>query len=298
MTALLVLRPEFHDTLARGVARIAGTILGAACATVIVELFAPGPVVLAVLVLVCVWACYALFRMNYALFAIVVTGYVVFLLMMSGIPEVVAAATRILYTTAGGALALSAYGIWPTWAAAGVRPALADMLDAHRAYVTLVLGAYADPRSADTQRIGEARAIARLARSNAEALIQRMLEEPEGRAAMPPRVAVGLLAALRRHALAALALDAGVERGVPAPVDGIARLTEQVIVSLEILAGSVRTGTPPSALPPLRDTERALRPALGAAVTVEIDLMVDSINGMADLLRQPFRTPPGNAAPA
>ena len=29
MTALLVLRPEYHDTFARGLARVGGTILGA-----------------------------------------------------------------------------------------------------------------------------------------------------------------------------------------------------------------------------------------------------------------------------
>ena len=33
MTAVLVLRPEFTDTFARALARIAGTILGAGAAT-------------------------------------------------------------------------------------------------------------------------------------------------------------------------------------------------------------------------------------------------------------------------
>src|SRR4029077_10600549 len=54
MTALLVLKPEFHDTFARGAARIAGTIAGAALATLIVHLLVPGPGSLTPIVLACV----------------------------------------------------------------------------------------------------------------------------------------------------------------------------------------------------------------------------------------------------
>ena len=52
-----------------------------------VHLFTPGPGSLTVLVLVFVWGCYALFRMNYALFTLCLTGYIVFILMLSGVAE-------------------------------------------------------------------------------------------------------------------------------------------------------------------------------------------------------------------
>src|SRR5439155_13401684 len=127
MTALLVLRPEFHDTLTRGLARMTGTVTGAGVATLIVHYAAPGPGALMILVLVFVWGCYALFRTNYAIFTVCLTAYVVFILMLSGVGEMTAAVTRAVYTIEGGVLALAVYAVWPTWAGDSVRGALAGM---------------------------------------------------------------------------------------------------------------------------------------------------------------------------
>jgi uncharacterized membrane protein YccC len=286
MTAVLVLRPEFYDTFGRGMARIAGTVLGAAIATLIAHWAAPGPMVLTLVVLGFVWAGYALVRTSYALFTICITGYVVFLLVLAGVPELTAVRYRILYTIEGGALALCAYAVWPTWAAAEVRPALARLLQAHSGYVAALLSAYGDPRQPDLHRIGEIRDDARLTRSNAEALVERMLAEPAGRQSIQPAVALGLLAAIRRHALAALALHAGLERGVGAPVRGIDGLAQEMATSLASLAAALRDGTAPVPLPPLRQTQLALNTATQDIVRDETDLMVDSVNTMADLLRR------------
>jgi uncharacterized membrane protein YccC len=284
MTALLVLRPEYHDTLARGLARVGGTILGAAIATVIVHALAPSPGMLTLLVLVFVWGCYALFRINYAVFTVCLTGYVVFILMLSGVAEMTAASLRAVYTIEGGALALIVYAVWPTWASQTARASLAAMLDAQSAYVTALLAGYADPRQTNLRRLAQLRSDARLERSNAEAVIERMIAEPASRATLPPRVALGLLAALRRHALASLALHAGLERGVSAPVGGMPLLQDQMMSSLKALAGAVRAATPPPPLPPLRQTQLALAPAADTFVVDETDLMVDSINTIAELL--------------
>lgn len=283
MTALLVLRPEFQDTFARGIARIAGTIAGALVATLIVWKWTPGPPALTVLVLVFVWGCYALVRINYAVFTACVTGYVVFILMLSGVGEMAAATTRVLYTIVGGAIALGAYGIWPTWSASGARLALAEMFDAHAGYVTALLSAFASPSSIDLAHLARMRVDGRLKRSNAEAIIERMLAEPSNRASIPPQVAVGLLAAFRRNALAALALHAGIEHGVPA-VRGTARLTEQVATSLSSLGSAVRHATKPPPLPPMRQTQMALDAEAQDVIGEETNLLVDSINTMAELL--------------
>jgi uncharacterized membrane protein YccC len=283
MTALLVLRPEFHDTFARGIARVAGTIAGAAVATLIVNTLVPGPPALTVLVLVFVWGCYALFRINYAIFTACLTGYIVFLLMLGGVPEMTAATTRALYTIEGGVLALFVYAIWPTWAASTARESLGAMLDAHGAYVAALLRGYSDPSRIDLDELSQIRIGARLARSNAEAVVERMLAEPASRAAIAPRTAVGLLAALRRHALGALALHAGLERGIETPVPGMTQLAGEMTDSLATLAASVRSGQPPAALPPLRQSQLALG-ATDALVEAETDLMVDSINTVAALL--------------
>jgi uncharacterized membrane protein YccC len=283
MTALLVLRPEFHDTFARGIARIAGTVAGAAVATLIVNAFNPGPIALTVLVLAFVWGCYALVRMNYAIFTVCLTGYIVFVLMLGGVAEMTAAATRALYTIAGGALALCVYALWPTWAASTARESLGAMLDEHGAYVRVLLRGYADPRAIDLDELSRIRIGARLARSNAEATVERMLAEPESRASIAPRVAVGLLAALRRHSLGALALHAGLDRGLSEPVRGMGQLTEEMTAALAQLAAAVRSGDAPAPLPPLRETQLALG-ATDALVGEETDLMVDSIKTIAALL--------------
>lgn len=286
MTAVLVLRPEFTDTLARALARIAGTILGAGAATVIVTIGEPGPTTLTILVLIFVWGCYAFSRMNYVIFATCLTGYVVFILMLGGVAEMTAATARALYTAAGGLFAVCAYALWPTWAASTARSALAAILDIHGRYVSELLAAYGDPVDLERKVIAlrQLRSEARLARSNAEATIERMLSEPASQASIAPRAAVGLLAALRRHALAALSLHAGLDRGVPQAVPGVRLLGEQLTASLQAIADAVRSGSQPAPLPPLRETQLAMAPSADALVGQETDLMVDSVKTMAELL--------------
>jgi uncharacterized membrane protein YccC len=284
MTALLVLRPDFHETFARGAARMAGTILGGGIATLIVRELHPGATVLTFLLLACVWCCYATFRMNYTLFTIAITGYVVFILMLSGVGEITAVTLRAIDTVAGGCIALIIYAAWPTWAAATVRSALASMFEAQSVYVATLLNAYADPQTTDVGHLVRLRATARLARSNTEALVERMLAEPQRQATIRPRAATGLLAAIRRNALATLTLHAGVERGIDTPSPALASLAAEMKISLTLLAEAARAGRPPRRLPPLRQTQLAMPDSVNPIVKQETDLMVDAINTMADLL--------------
>jgi uncharacterized membrane protein YccC len=284
LTAVLVLKPEFHDTFARGISRIAGTLLGGGVATLITYLVTPGAHGLTALVLCCVWSGYALVRTSYALFTICITGYVVFLLMLAGLPELTAVTYRVEDTVAGGLLALCIYGLWPTWTGTEARVALAALLEAHSRYVEALLAAYADPRHVDLQALGEIRAAGRLKRSNAEAIVERMLAEPVARHSIAAPVALGLLAAIRRHALASLALHAGLEGGVAQAVPGIEELSRQMATSLTLLAGALRSGAVPPELPPLRQTQLALNAATNDLVRDETDLMVDSLNTIASLL--------------
>jgi uncharacterized membrane protein YccC len=284
MTALLVLKPDFHDTFTRGAARIAGTILGGGVAALIVRELHPQSGAVTALLLAFVWACYALFQMNYTLFTIALTGYVVFILKLSGIAEITAITTRAIDTIVGGAIALVIYAVWPTWAATTVRTELATMFAAQAAYVGALLDAYAAPSPGDVSRLGRLRAAARLARSNLEAVIERMLAEPKREARIRSRVGSGLVAAIRRHALAALALHAGVERGINTPIPAMSRLAAEVKVSLSLLAAAAREGKAPESLPPLRQTQLALAGSVSQLVAQETDLIVDAINTMAELL--------------
>ena len=62
---------------------------------------------LAVFTVIFAWLSYATLNVNYALFAVCVTGYIVFLLALATIPEGEIALRRAVSTIIGGALALT-----------------------------------------------------------------------------------------------------------------------------------------------------------------------------------------------
>ncbi len=106
MTALLVLKPKWANTLSRGVARLTGTLVGAAlCA-----LLAIHPIfhhwAYFVLIVATAWICFALQAVNYAAFSTFLTMYTVFLFAFGGFSERSAAGLRLMNTALGGGLAL------------------------------------------------------------------------------------------------------------------------------------------------------------------------------------------------
>ena len=116
LTIALVLKPDFHDTFAFSVQRMAGTVLGAAGATAIAHVVAPEPALLVVFLLVSVWGAYGFGIVNFSAASVCFTAYVVFLMTFVGVPEASAAAYRIIYTMIGGVLALvgALIGAWVT----------------------------------------------------------------------------------------------------------------------------------------------------------------------------------------
>jgi uncharacterized membrane protein YccC len=109
MTTLLVVRPDLVQTLTRGVMRVAGTIVGAGLAGLIAAHLHPSPPALAALVVFFAWWAYSLLNVNYALFTLNLTAYIVFLLSLSGLPAATVVHRRAAYTALGGAFALLAY---------------------------------------------------------------------------------------------------------------------------------------------------------------------------------------------
>lgn len=109
MTALLLLRMEFHDTLVRSVGRIGGTIAGAAVATLLLHLLHPGPAPLAGVVALLAWLAFTTQQFSYALFSVFLTGYIVCLLVFGGLAEQAVAHNRVLGTAIGALFALAAH---------------------------------------------------------------------------------------------------------------------------------------------------------------------------------------------
>jgi uncharacterized membrane protein YccC len=107
MTALLVLRPGvLADTVNRAVARTVGTMAGAMLASLFLVYVHPAPAALAGLVVLFTWLAYSTLNVNYALFSVSLTSYIVFLLSLANIPGAVIAWRRTVCTLIGGSLAL------------------------------------------------------------------------------------------------------------------------------------------------------------------------------------------------
>jgi MFS family permease len=106
MTALLVLRPQWNSTLSRGIARTVGTLMGAALALVLARFVPLETAVIVALVLVSAWGCYALQAVNYAMFSMFTTMYIVFLFRVGGFSQTSAAHIRLMNTALGAAAAL------------------------------------------------------------------------------------------------------------------------------------------------------------------------------------------------
>lgn len=113
MTALLVLRSDLHQTLTRGLARLGGTLLGAGLATLLASLWRPGPIPLAVFVVLFAWLCYSVLNVNYGAFSASITAYIAFLLALTGLPEREIAVHRVANTFLGGTIALAVAMLGP-----------------------------------------------------------------------------------------------------------------------------------------------------------------------------------------
>ena len=107
MTALLVLRPGLSDTVNRAVARTIGTLAGAMLASFALAHLAPAPPTLAFLVIFFAWLTYSLNNVNYGLFTLCLTAYIVNLLALNSLPGNAVAYHRAISTMIGGGLALT-----------------------------------------------------------------------------------------------------------------------------------------------------------------------------------------------
>lgn len=104
LTVVVVLRARYSDTLETGVARVVGTVIGAALGAGITLSLVPAPVQ-GILLLAFAFLFFAVQRVNYLLYSIGLTVFVIVLLNLDFPAGVVLAETRVLDTIVGGALA-------------------------------------------------------------------------------------------------------------------------------------------------------------------------------------------------
>ncbi len=290
MTTAIVLKPDFAGTFSFGLLRVIGTLLGLVLTTALVHYAFGGNWERLALLAILSVGFRMLVTVHYALGVMMLTGLVVILLSFDGIAPGGTMVARGIATSAGSALALSAYALWPTWEHSRVRPALAAMLDAYRQYfITL-------PHD-DGAAYASARTAARSARTNAQASIERMRGEPR-----PDRrllgLAEGTFANANRFVRACMSLEALLQDARRLPErEHVLAFAEHIDASLLALVASLRGGTLAPEPGPLRKAERALASRIEAAVGEQdapvaaalvesFDRMTDSIDTLAYVLRQ------------
>jgi uncharacterized membrane protein YccC len=210
LTILIVLRPDYASTIYRGVQRAGGTVIGAGLGVATALLLHVGTAALVAAIGVTMTVAYAVFAVNYLLFAVFLTDFVVTLMALLGETAEQTVAFRLIGTGVGAALALIGYLVWPSWEGEPAQQKLARLFETQAHFGALVLRAYVRPGAVDTHALQAARRTARQARSDAEASADRLADEPS-RPPMTARLAYSLTGIGRRIAHASLTLQAAVD---------------------------------------------------------------------------------------
>jgi uncharacterized membrane protein YccC len=292
LTILIVLRPDYASTIYRGVQRAGGTVIGAGLGLATALLLHVGPAVLVAAVGLTMTIAYAVFAVNYLLFAVFLTDFVVTLMALLGQTAEQTVGARLAGTGIGAVLALIGYLVWPSWEGESAQQKLARLYETQAHYAALVLRAYVRPGpdqgGPSLAELHVAGSSARRARSNAEASAERLADEPS-RPPMTARLAYALTAIARRMAHASLTLRAAIEAahaaaashpsvparprvlahadggssedsgtGEAAVADAVDRFADGVEDAARVIAGSLRSLRPPGDMPPLREWQTAI----------------------------------------
>lgn len=274
MTVVLVLRSDFITTFTRGIARLAGTLLGAVLTTLLVVALAPSKPLLVAIIGIAAYLMYSTLYANYAIFSVAVTTAVVFLLSFTSPQTLISAANRAIDTVIGGALALLIYALWPTWEQKRVPAHIAKRFETQGHYVNALMQLYANPGRKPSDELERRHMESRLARSNAIGSVQRALQEPET-SRLVAELAEGLLGAADNISRSTLTLEAYLHDNPPqAALPEIAALGKQVDQAMSELAAVLLDRQQVKALPDLQESLRKLQVAARAKNGANVEARV------------------------
>jgi uncharacterized membrane protein YccC len=226
---------------------------------------------------------------NYGIFAVAISALVVYLIAITGVSPKEVIWARGINTAAGGALALLAYWVWPTWERTRASERIAEMLDAYREYFHTLAESYARRETVSEAELDRVRLNARLARTNLEASIDRLGAEP-GTTAERMSQLNALLASSHRLVHAVMALDAGWLHTATVPARAAFHtFAADVEKTLTLLAAALRgTRVQLNEFPDLREDYHTLvqsgdqKIERYALVNVEADRIVNSLNTLRE----------------
>ncbi|MEC4018224.1 FUSC family protein [Streptomyces sp. H27-D2] len=178
MCSVMVMRPDFSQTYERGVARLAGTLVGVTVATGVVQLASPGAQLSALFAVASIALMYLLLRTGYAVAQACVAAYVVFLLGMGGTEWTQTVPDRVLLTLLGGLLAMLSYALFPAWETPKLHDRLAEWLEVTGRYAATVVESFADPEGWRRGDVRKALLAAREAHADWDQALARAKAEP------------------------------------------------------------------------------------------------------------------------
>ncbi|SDJ23479.1 Uncharacterized membrane protein YccC [Frankineae bacterium MT45] len=296
LTILVVLRPDFGATFQRSLQRVIGTLIGLLLASVIVHyLLGDGVAPLILLVGIFFFGMRLAGPNNMGLSSICLSALVVALLSIAGIPAHTTVVDRAVATVIGGAIALLASLLFPTWERSQVADRLTELMGAYRDYLQTMV----DPRATAAQR-SSVRSRSRLARSNAEASLDRARSEPVNSQGIL-EVGGAVLANSHRLVHALTAIDAtrrarDAYRDVPQFRDLVTAVLQQLHLLQGALQGEeikekstlrrfqVELAAAYADLLPGVPIDRAAEYAYGATVIEATDRLVDSVDTITAVL--------------
>ncbi|MFI6481336.1 FUSC family protein [Nonomuraea sp. NPDC050663] len=253
---VMAMRSTYGDTVERVVLRVAGTVVGATVAALILAVV-PGRFTIVVIVLVFGTAGFALREVSFGYWSILATPLALMLSDFATTLDWPAAAARLALTAAGGALALlAARLLWPRGEGGKLRGYFVDLLVQHARLVrTLAEG--------DLRAVPERIVLAGDAAEALDESLARLAKEPPMREA--PKELVEAVAITRRIRDDSMLLSAVLSGQDGADGDVVAVL-DTVADQLEALARAVQDGKEPPRLEQLDAAGRELtaRPALRA----------------------------------
>ena len=285
MTIVLVLKPEFAVTFSRGVLRIFGTLLGLLMATTLFHFLPIHTATEIILIAVFTFLARWIGPANYGIFGVTISALIVLLIAITGLAPKEVIAARGINTVIGGAFALIAYAIWPTWERNRLPDLFAALFDAYRNSLDSISRKILGPASASRTERERTRQAARIARSNLETSIERLAAEP-GISPEQMGQANAMLASSHRFAHAMIALEAGIpQAGLSVPVPEFKTFADAVKRTLELLSATVKEQRIAAReFPDLRAayaslTERGVAPNdHNGFIFIEADRMTNSLN--------------------
>jgi uncharacterized membrane protein YccC len=239
MTIVLVLKPEFAVTFSRGVLRIFGTLAGLLLATGLFHFLPIHTATEILLIGIFMFLVRWIGPANYGIFGVAISALIVLLISITGIAPKEVIAARGMNTIIGGAFALLAYAVWPTWERNRLPDLFAALLDAYRNSFRSICRKLMNPASASEGERERTRQAARLARSNLETSLERFAAEP-GATTEQLAQANGMLASSHRFAHAMIALEAGIpEMSVEDPRLQFEAFAKAVVKTLELISAKL-----------------------------------------------------------